>query len=299
MQTLPILNAGDSVEIIAPASRCSEKNLVELQTLLLSWNLNCIVNKNIFGSDLLCANTDEVRFNLLTNALKNPISKAVICARGGYGSSRLIPHLSKISPPRTAKLFVGMSDITALHLYFEKHWQWPTIHGGLTQEKFSPESIAALKLLLFGYIEQTEHFGLPLNEHAAQSRLIEANLTGGNLCLVQTSVGTVWQINGSQKIIFLEEVGERGYRVDRMLEHLQQANIFKEAVAIVFGDFTEGNEPDGSSLIMPVLKRFAEKCTVPVVQIKNVGHGFVSFPLILGSRAKLQLGSNILLQSFR
>lgn len=122
MKKLPVLKPGDSIEIIAPASRCTDKRLHELKELLQSWKLNCIIDKNIFGDDLLCANTDEIRFNLLKNALLREDTKAVICARGGYGSMRLIPDLSMITPPELEKLFIGMSDITALSLFFERHW---------------------------------------------------------------------------------------------------------------------------------------------------------------------------------
>ena len=93
MKTFPILKEGDTVEIIAPASRCSDKQLFNLQNLLTSWHLNYIVSKEIFGKDLLCAQTDGIRFQLLKDALYHPTSKAIICVRGGYGSMRLIPYL--------------------------------------------------------------------------------------------------------------------------------------------------------------------------------------------------------------
>jgi muramoyltetrapeptide carboxypeptidase len=299
MQKLPILKPGDSVEIIAPASRCSDKQLTALKELLASWQLNCMVDENIFGNDLLCANTDAIRFKFLKDALQRAETKAIICARGGYGSMRLIPELIKIAPPASPKLFVGMSDITALNLYLERQWRWPTLHAAPALDKFSAESVAAVKSILFGEVKQLVLQGLPLNKAAEKDRTIEATITGGNLCLVQTSIGTVWQIDGRNKIIFLEDVAERGYRIDRMLEHLRQVNVFKQATAILFGDFTEGNEPNGSSLVKPVLERFAQSCEIPVVQIEGVGHGPTNFPLPLGTKAKLQLGSQIKLVLFR
>lgn len=299
MQKLPTLNPGDSVELIAPASRCSDKHLNDIKELLTSWGLDCIVADDIFGVDLLCANSDAHRFNSLKKALQNPKTKAIICARGGYGSMRLIPDLAKIQPTQSAKLFVGMSDITALNLYFQQEWKWPTIHGALALDKFSAESISKHKSFLFGENELVEFIGIPMNALAAKNHAVETTITGGNLCLVQTSIGTVWQMQGQNKIIFLEEVSERGYRVDRMLEHLRQVGIFKDAAAIVFGDFLEGKEPDGSSLVNPVLERFAKSCEIPVVRIAGVGHGHTNFPLPLGTNAKLQLGNDIKLISYR
>lgn len=293
MQALPMLKPGDHVEIIAPASRCSDQQLKQLQDLLSSWQLNCIVDDAIFGEDLLCANRDELRLQCLKNALQNPRSKAIICARGGYGSMRLIPELAKIKQPNTAKLFIGMSDCTALNLFLQQKWQWPVVHGALTQEKFSPESIASVKSLLFAENTQIEFRGVALNLLAKENSVIETTITGGNLCLLQTSLGTKWQIEGDHKIILLEETSERGYRVDRMLEQLRQAAIFNQAKAIILGDFIGGEEPDGSSLVEDVLKRFAQTVAIPVVQVKGIGHAYNNFPVPLGTKATLHLGSEV------
>jgi muramoyltetrapeptide carboxypeptidase len=206
---------------------------------------------------------------------------------------RLIPALSRLTPPVSPKLFIGMSDITALNLYFQQQWQWPVIHGALSKDRFSPESALALKSILFGEKKRIEISGIPLNIGAEKKEVIESTMTGGNLCLVQASLGTLWQINANNKLLFLEEVGERGYRIDRMLTHLRQANVFNKVKAIVFGDFLLGKEPDGSSLVQPVLERFAKEIPIPVVQIKGVGHGYVNFPLLLGTSSTLHLGTDI------
>lgn len=293
MHKLVKLKPGDHVEIIAPASRCTDSHLKGIESLLTSWDLKCIVSADIFGDDLLCANSDAVRFELLKKALFNPVTKAVICARGGYGSMRLIPELSKLKSPDTSKLFVGMSDITALNLFLTQSWEWPVIHGALSQDKYSLESLTAVKSLLFGEVNQVVFTALPLNWLAEKNLTLNTSITGGNLSLVQTSLETLWEIDSTHKILFLEEIGERGYRIDRMLEHLHQAAIFQKAQAVIFGDFLEGNEPNGTSLILPVLKRFAEACHIPVMQIKGIGHGHTNFPIPLGTPVQLNLGKLI------
>ncbi|HEX4046168.1 MAG TPA: LD-carboxypeptidase [Gammaproteobacteria bacterium] len=293
MKKLPRLNPGDTVDIIAPASRCSDQQLAMMKTLLNSWQLNCLVPDDIFGKDLFCANTDEIRAKHLKNALQNPSSKAIICARGGYGSLRLIPELIDMIPPASPKIFIGMSDTTALQLFLQQHWHWPTIHGASAPDRFSAESITAIQSILFDDkpVEFTDL--LPLNQAAKNQLEITASITGGNLSLVQTSMGTTWQIDSRDKIILLEEISERGYRIDRMLEQLRQANIFKHAAAIIFGDFLEGKEPDGSSLIQATLERFAARCEIPVVQITGIGHGQTNFPIPFGMPAQLMLGDKI------
>lgn len=296
---LPILHAGDTVEIIAPASRCTDTQLQQLQQLLQAWGLHCLVSTDIFGTDLLCAHTDEQRFQSLKDALLNPHTKAVVCARGGYGSLRLIPALQTVQPPRAPKLFIGMSDITALQLYLQQRWDWPTLHGALLPDRVSTESTALMKSIMFGEQEAIAFEAQPLNKAATTNQFLESTVIGGNLCLVQTGLGTSWQMDGRNKIIFLEEVGERAYRVDRMLEQLSQANAFHEATAIVFGDLLQGEEPDGSCLIQPVLERFANRCPLPVIQVAGVGHGTTNFPLPLGTRAQLRLGKKAELVCFR
>jgi len=298
MEKLPILQTGDTVELIAPASRCSDQHLMAAKALLNAWGLHCIIDPNIFGNDILCANSDEIRFNSLKAALLNTETKAVICARGGYGSMRLIPKLATLTPPKKPKLFVGMSDITALNLYLHQHWQWPILHGALAPHK-STTTNEVLKSILMAETEKLEFEGIALNALAKQSNCIETTITGGNLCLIQSSIGTLWQMDGQNKMILLEEVAERGYRVDRMLEHLRQTHLFRGAKTIIFGDFVGGLEPKGHSLIRPVLERFADSCNIPVVQVPGIGHGFTSFPIPMGTKAKLQLGETIQLICYR
>ncbi|MCW8397432.1 LD-carboxypeptidase [Legionella sp. PATHC038] len=299
MKNLPVLTPGDWIEIIAPSSRSTDRQLSELKELLESWGLNCIVQQDIFARDLLCANTDEMRFKHLKNALENPKTKAVICVRGGYGATRLIPKLAEVHPPETAKIFIGISDITCLHLYLQQQWNWPTIHGAAAPDKFSKESIASVRSILFRDAPIAFNDLTPMNTQAQKERFIKSQVTGGNLAMIQSGIGTCWQIDGREKIILLEEIGERGYRVDRMLEHLKQANIFTHAAAILLGDFLHGLEPNGTSLIDPVLQRFAESCAIPVLRIAGIGHGPINYPIPLGTEVHLQLGAHPQLTCFR
>jgi muramoyltetrapeptide carboxypeptidase len=281
------LKPGDAVEIIAPASRFSEEVLQHLVMLLESWELKCHVDKALFGDDLLCANSDLKRFELLKKAIENKETKALFCARGGYGSMRIIPDLGRLAPC-PPKILVGMSDITALQLFFSQFWGWPAIHAALAMH-VDAESVAAVKALLFGTLQQINYEVTPLNQKAS-TETIKAPLIGGNLTLLQASIGTSWQVNTENRIVFLEEVGERGYRIDRMLTHLKQAGLFEKASALILGDFTKSDEPNGSSLIEPLLLRFAESLAIPVVRMKGIGHGARNYPLPLNVLGELYLG---------
>lgn len=297
--TIPFLQPNDVVDIIAPASRCEDATLPQITRLLASWGLRAHIPDNIFAPDILCANTDKERLHQLQQALYHSPSKAIWCIRGGYGSSRLLPAFTSMPKPEK-KMLIGFSDITALHLYADKHWGWQTIHGPSARQaalqEISLSSLINLQQMLMEP-QAVFHYTLePMNAAAHAKQTIKGSITGGNLCLVQASIGTAWQVNAVNRVLFLEEINERGYRVDRMLEHLRQAAIFDHVQAIMLGDFLGGDEPNKKNFVQPVLQRFAESCAMPVVRLQGSGHGNDNYPLIFGKPIELQLGESPVLR---
>ena len=283
--SLPKLEKNDEVIIIAPASKAAPEDLNASQELLRSWGLKVHSPPDLFGEDLLCANSDKIRFAHLQEALSY---KAIFAIRGGYGSMRLIPYLNQLSKQKP-RLFIGMSDCTALHLFFQKHWHWSTIHSGLSPKKFATSSLALLKNLLFQENLPITYPLEPINKAAFQQQLIKTTCTGGNLTLVQASIGTIWQMNTENKIVFLEEINECAYRIDRMLTHLWQAGILYKAKALIFGDFIQ--KQDEPELINSILGRFAKYCPFPVLKVANIGHGKINNPLPLNTMVTLNIGN--------
>jgi muramoyltetrapeptide carboxypeptidase len=287
------------IDIIAPGSSVSLTDLDAVRDMLSAWGCTPIIPDNLLGDDLLCANTDEQRFEHLKNALFNTESSVIWCMRGGYGCTRLLPKLAELPPPKHQKLLIGCSDITALHIFLQQQWGWSTLHApGAKQAalgQVSETDILAIKDLLLSNPSLSHNLEMaPLNISAKQTTKITSTITGGNLCLIQASIGTFWQINARNKILFLEEVNERGYKIDRMLTHLQQAGIFDGLDALILGDFIGGEEPNGKSLIEPVLQRFADTCPYPVLRCLGIGHGFDNHPLPLGTPIQLILASGAL-----
>lgn len=289
------LKPGTIVDIIAPGFATAKEDLATVYEVLNRWDLIPHIPEDIYGTDLICANSDAKRFSLLKYALFNQESKAIWSIKGGYGSARLIPDLNTLSPPAHVKLFMGFSDITALHLFLQKQWHWQTLHSAgpprqATSELVDSGHIRELKNIIFGQQKNLQYDLRPLNTAAQNYSIIEATITGGNLSLVQTSIGTPWQVDAVDKILFLEEVNERAYRIDRMLNHLKQANIFNNVKAILLGDFTGGQEANGTSLIEPVLSRFAAETSVPIFACPGIGHGKTNRSLPFGVKVKLQSG---------
>lgn len=286
-----LLTPGAIVDIIAPAGGCAPESLEQIKTLLKNWQLTPRISPELLGEDLLCANTDENRFEQLQEALFNTESSAVWCVRGGYGCTRLMPELLKLKAPKTNKLFIGFSDITTLHLFLQQQWHWQTLHGPsanqVAHDRIDAASIQELKKLIFGELNQLIFSLVPLNtKHATP---IKAPITGGTLTLIQTSLGTPWQIDTKNKILFLEEVNESAYRIDRMLQHLQHSGILQHVKAILLGDFIAPQESKDATLIQSVLARFANEQHIPVLHIPGIGHGKTNRSLPLGSNAELNL----------
>lgn len=295
------LTEGASIDIIAPAGGCEWDTLEQVKALLKKWKLKARVSPNLFGDDLLCANTDEERFAQLQEALFNSESNAIWCLRGGYGCTRLIPALLKLQAPETNKLFIGFSDITALHVFLQQKWYWQTLHGPsanqVAYERIDSACIDEFKKLIFGELKQLMFSLIPLNKTSNHSTIIESPITGGTLTLIQASLGTLWQVDAKNKILFLEDVNEPAYRIDRMLQHLQQSGTLQHIKAILLGDFTftaksssKPNNPD--HLIQSILKRFAEAQRFPVFHIPGIGHGEINRSLPLGSKTSLDLNKN-------
>ena len=292
------LEKGDIVDIVAPASHCAPERLNGAIRFLIDWGLKPRVPQKIFGKDVICANEDGVRFEQLMTALTAEDSKAVWCLRGGYGSNRLVPELLKKRAPKIQpKLFIGLSDITTLNLFLNQEWGWAAIHGPMLDRlgrgETKPVYLRELQRVYFGETSEIAFTKLkPLNEAARVRGEIRGPVTGGNIVTLQSSLGTKlpWETKG--KILFMEEIGERGYRVDRILEHFRQAGVIDKARAIVLGDFTGGEEPDGKSRVPKVIRRFASELKIPVFSGIQSGHGAIQRPLPLGTPSVLKIGES-------
>ncbi len=290
----PLLEPGDIVDVVAPGFRCSDESLAAGIHFLRGLGLVPRVPRTIFGADLLCANSDARRLGHLRRALEAPDSTCVWCIRAGYGAIRLVEPLLAARPPARRKLFVGYSDATTLHFLLNHHWGWPSLHGPLLDRLGSgavaPEEQDELRAVLLGAQRRVVFAALvPLNAAARARRIVRSRVFGGNLTVLQTMLGTPLQRNPRQ-ILFLEDVGERGYRVDRMLQHLSQAGALRHARAVVFGAFTGGREADGSDLVPAVLKRFAREQRIPVLMGLPAGHGERQRPVFLNTTAELACG---------
>lgn len=284
---------GDIVEMVAPASRCSEYELKSAIKTVESLGLTPRLPANIFdGSHPILSNTDQNRFKFLKSALLAKDSKLIWCLRGGYGSIRLIPQLAELKSPRQVKLLVGLSDISTLHNFVNQNWGWPSLHGpmlGTFHERSQEEKTEVLNIIFGKQSSVTFQNLIPLNLAAEKAATIVAPVTGGNLMTVQSSQGTPWAFHSKNSIVFFEEINERGYRIDRLMVSLLQSGYFKQAKAIVLGDFLGGEEPDGKNFVENVLSAFAKELKIPVLKGLRSGHGDLRRSVPFATEASLDL----------
>ena len=262
----------------------------DLRFLLASKKVNL---SEISSSDFFL----NKKFQHLKTALTATDSKAVWCIRGGYGSQKMMPLLLKMKKPVKPKLFIGYSDVTVLQVFFNLKWKWPVLHFPVLVhlKDCSSSSLQRFKKLVKGSLQQQSFLNLKvLNQKYTGSKKINSRLTGGNFTLIQSSIGTPWAGSFRNKILFLEDIGEAPYRLDRALWQMLNAGVFKGVKAVALGDFTASGLKNNRSEIKEVFRSFAARVSFPVVEGVPCGHGkkkealpfMVSSKLIIQSKGK-------------
>lgn len=295
MSNLKPLLLGDTIDVIAPASRPTHKVFKDSIKRLEAQGFKARFHPDIIQGDSFYAADEELQYKELRRALFAKDSKAVWCVRGGWGSQRFIPRLQKLKKPKHKKIFMGFSDITALHLFLAQDWNWKTYHGSNLSAFGSKQSTKKVKqyLQLLSSPNGEQQFKLKLFLGKAAKKPIEGKLIGGNLSLLNHSIGTSFQAKLSNKILFLEDTGERGYQVDRYFVHMIQAGVLNKKIkAIVLGDFTEALERNGRSHLEIAFHKLYERLQIPIYKGLPCGHGKVNEPLRLNSKSCISTGKS-------
>jgi muramoyltetrapeptide carboxypeptidase len=287
MRRIPSLKSGDYVGLVAPGAVFNKEKFEKSIEILKKMGLKPVYGKNLFAKDLMFAGTVKQRVESLRKMLARKDIKAIWCVRGGAGAYAVAQELAKDKAPKHPKLLIGMSDVTALQLLFVQKWKWPVLHGPLF-DRLSVAPKREMKILKNTLFEK--NFRLVLDKNLktfgkkARARGI---LTGGNLALITASLGSKWEIDCKNKILFIEDLGERAYRIDRFLTQLESAGKFNGIKGVVIGDFTDCKEIDGKELWLKILKRHFEKLKVPCLQGMPMGHGELRLALPFGLKVSI------------
>ncbi len=291
------MQKGDSIVILAPAGilRPSRKEVVlKSKKMLESWGLNVVLSNNIFNQNNHFSGTDIERCQDFQDALDDPSVKAIWSARGGYGSVRILDKLSFAKFKKQPKWIIGYSDITVFHNHIHT-LGFETIHGIMpTSLEKKPEqiieSISSFKKSIFG---EALSYTIPSSKynriHAL--KVIEGQVIGGNIAILASMLGSNSQLETEGKILFIEEIGEYKYSIDRMLQSLKRAGYFRNVHAVIVGNMSsikKNSTKWGSSIEQLILDVIPEN--IPVLFDFPAGHEADNRALIFGR--KIQLISN-------
>jgi muramoyltetrapeptide carboxypeptidase len=286
------LKKGDIIDIVAPSSSCTVEELNHAIKWIEQNGYKARVPADLLQPLDFLANTDKKRFTILKNALTSKSSKVVWCLRGGYGSIRLVPDLLKLKKV-PQKFFIGLSDITIIHQFLNQKWNWGTIHGPILSRTMSERKRQAdydeLFGLLSGQKNQIDFSGLmPINKAALKTKKnITSKMMGGNLATFCSMLATPLSPKVNNHFLFFEDISERGYKIDRMLNQLDQAGIFKKCKGIFFGDIINSDESNGKNLVWPTIEKFFKDKNIPVFKGVESDHSEKQRPLFLNTKAEL------------
>jgi muramoyltetrapeptide carboxypeptidase len=288
------LVAGDRIAVVAPGSPL-DREIFEAGLRILGKRYDVTWNTSALSRTRYLAGNDGRRSDELAAALGDPGVRAVVAARGGYGSMRLLPRVWPVNgggpASLPAKMLVGFSDITALHAALQATGH-VSVHGPVvTQLATQPPGIVER---LFAMLEDATAPPPPVAGTPMVGGVVEGPLLGGNLSLVTRLLGTPWLPDLYGAILLLEDVGERPYRVDRMWTHLRLAGVFERVRGLALGDFTDCEDPDRDFTVRDVLYDLARETGLPCVGFLPIGHDAINTPVPLGTLVRLDGGAGTL-----
>ena len=286
LKTPNYLQPGDSIAIVSPAGILKNKQALieQAKELAESWGLKVMIGKHVFNQNNHFAGTDEERAEDFQQALDNPNVKAIWSARGGYGSVRILDQLDFTKFQEQPKWIIGYSDVTAFHNHIH-NLGIETLHAMMGTSMMydaeeTMESIVTLKSALFG---EALSYEIPSSKYNRKGE-VEGELIGGNLSIMASMLGSDSQMNTDGKILFLEEIGEYKYAIDRMLQSLKRAGYFKNIRGLIVGDMTsikKNTTKWGSSIEQLILDATSEY-DFPILFGFPAGHEADNRALIFG-----------------
>ena len=284
------LQKGDRIRIVAPAGKVKRDTVILGLNLLEDFGFEVTIGNHVFDDHFQYAGTDHQRISDFQEAINDPQTKAIICARGGYGSIRIVGKLDFSPLLKNPKWLVGFSDITIFHSVLNQIGL-ASIHGTmpaffLENNKPSNSLLSLIDILTTGK-SSTEIESHPLNRMGKCT----GELIGGNLSLLYCLQGTPWQMETKGKILLIEDVSEYLYHLDRMMQNLRLAGRLKNLAGLVVGGFTEimDNECPFGKSAYEIIQEVVQDFDFPVCFDFPSGHTSKNLSLILGAKYRLEV----------
>ncbi|MFK5959619.1 MAG: LD-carboxypeptidase [Lutibacter sp.] len=288
----PYLQKGDTIAIVAPAGILKNKEPIkEAIKLVESWGLHVVLGKHLFGNNFHFSGTDKERIEDFQSALDAKNIKAIWCGRGGYGTVRIVDDLDFTEFKKHPKWIIGYSDITVLHSHLHT-LGFETLHAMMpinmkVDKKKRVKTVKTFKKALFG---KNINYKIPTSNY---NKIGEAKgqLIGGNLSILQSLLGSISSIDTKGKILFIEDVGEYLYNIDRMVYALKRSGYFKECSGLIIGNMTnikENSTPFGQTFEEIILEATKEY-NFPILFDFPAGHDKTNKAIILGREIEMKV----------
>ena len=294
MITPPKLNKGDQIGIIAPSRKINPDEIKAATQIFEKWGLQVSLGKNLFKEDHQFSGTDDERAEDLQSMLDNPEIKAIICARGGYGTIRILDLVDYTAFIKNPKWIVGYSDITALHSHLNQNLKVKSIHGimpiNFPKDFTENESIKTLKKALF-----REENTYEINTHDFNRKgKVSGELIGGNLSVLYSLAGTKFDLDTKRKILIIEDLDEYLYHIDRMMMNLKYSGKLENLKGLIVGGMTKMNDNliHFGKTAYEIIHDAVKDYDFPVCYNFPSGHIEDNLALILGKESALEIKEN-------
>lgn len=288
------LKLGDTIGIVAPASPTKDENVKAAEEKLIELGFKVKVGKSPYERYGYLSGTDFIRANDINEMFMDKEIKAIICIRGGYGTPRILELLDYEAIKKNPKIFVGYSDITALHIAFTQKCNLVTYHGPMLSSDMIKDFSEFSKDKLFKTLMDPEPLGKISNPQGEEvvtinGGIAEGTIIGGNLSLIVATIGTPYEIDVKGKLLFIEEIGEEPYKIDRMLNQLRLSGKLEDASGIILGDFNncESGKHEENLTLSQVIDDHIKPLKKPTIYNLQAGHCDPMVTLPFGVMARL------------
>lgn len=286
------LSQGDKIGILSTARKISSQELAPAIEKIKAFGFKAIIGENIDKEDHQFAGSEELRAQSFNSFLRDNSIKAILCARGGYGSGQLLDKIDFDMLKENPKWIIGYSDITALHLHLNSNVKVQSLHASMPINfaTNTPEALSSLFSTIQGE-KQTYHFpNHPFNKQGN----VTGELIGGNLSVIYSLQGTLAAIDCKDKILFLEDLDEYLYHIDRIMLNLKLSGKLEHLSGLIIGGMTDMNDntiPFGKTAI-EIIRDYCEPYTFPIAYNFPAGHLDDNRALIMGGEVELNISNS-------
>lgn len=288
MKIPPYLTKGDTVGIVATARKVEAVHLQPAIDLLKSWGLNVVIGKSIGKENNQLAGADWQRATDFQEMIDNPSIKAVWCAKGGYGTVRMVDRIKFDNFKKHPKWIIGFSDATVLHSHIN-NMDIATLHGIMCVSVLHATDAAkeTLRKALFG---EKLQYSIPAHSFNKQGKAT-GELVGGNLSVLYSIVGSESEVDYKDKILFIEDLDEYLYHIDRMMMNLKRNGYFKNVKGIIIGGMTKMNDNDipWGHDALEIIKDITKDYDIPICFNFPAGHMTDNRALVFGKEITLEV----------